>query len=169
MSRSVFRLSRFAKLLAAGLLLYYLGSVVMLYIRQDQLVFHPESDWSATPNKIGLDYEDVQFSTGDGTRLSGWFVPAVSSKGTVLFCHKGTLCPLSSDLKPKARAFVPGTFHTDLAPHQLHQLLADRQSQAGAFVLLTERSFNLCKFLEESCLVPFGDPDPGIDHVKMES
>lgn len=54
--------------------------------------FYPDSlDHGATPASLKLPYEDVQFSSLDGTKLHGWFVPAKSgienSLGTVIIMH----------------------------------------------------------------------------------
>jgi uncharacterized protein len=41
-----------------------------------------------TPERAGLSYEDVSFSSADGTRLTGWFIPAVGeARGTVVHMH----------------------------------------------------------------------------------
>jgi fermentation-respiration switch protein FrsA (DUF1100 family) len=40
-----------------------------------------------TPDELGLDFENVEFKTEDGLRLTGWYIPAENAKFTVLFCH----------------------------------------------------------------------------------
>jgi fermentation-respiration switch protein FrsA (DUF1100 family) len=40
-----------------------------------------------SPADHGLAYEDVHFQSRDGLRLGGWFIPANSARGTVIFCH----------------------------------------------------------------------------------
>lgn len=50
--------------------------------------FQPQQTQYLTPDKIGLAYEDVYFSSADGTKLHGWLLPAQGkAKGTVLFLH----------------------------------------------------------------------------------
>ena len=50
--------------------------------------FQPQQIQYLTPDKIGLAYEDVYFSSADGVRLHGWMLPAQGrAKGTVLFLH----------------------------------------------------------------------------------
>lgn len=50
--------------------------------------FQPMHPWLRTPNQIGLKYEDVRIPTGDGLRLSGWYLPAQGKAlGTILFLH----------------------------------------------------------------------------------
>lgn len=55
-------------------------------------LFHPMKTLIRTPADIGLQYEDVNFNSDDGTRLHGWFLPAfISAKeqahGTILLLH----------------------------------------------------------------------------------
>lgn len=61
-------------------------------------------DTPAMPSDYGLDYADIAFSSRDRLTLRGWFIPATSPCGTVIFCHghNGSMDP---DLK-----YVPA-FH----------------------------------------------------------
>ena len=52
----------------------------------------------ASPAGYGLDYEDIVFPSRDGLTLRGWFIPAVSPRGTVVFCH-GHAGSMDPDLK----------------------------------------------------------------------
>ena len=50
--------------------------------------FQPNRIKVATPDKLGLAYEEVRFRTTDGLELYGWFMPAkVSASGTILQLH----------------------------------------------------------------------------------
>jgi fermentation-respiration switch protein FrsA (DUF1100 family) len=50
--------------------------------------FQPMRGQVATPERIGLAYQDVYFEAADGTRLHGWFLPAQgATTGTVFFLH----------------------------------------------------------------------------------
>ena len=50
--------------------------------------FVPEEGDPATPAEIGLDYEDVRFTTDDGVTLSGWLVPAGrETRAAVVLMH----------------------------------------------------------------------------------
>lgn len=40
-----------------------------------------------TPTDVGLEYENVSFSSKDGLRLYGWFIPSEDAKGTVIIGH----------------------------------------------------------------------------------
>jgi alpha-beta hydrolase superfamily lysophospholipase len=43
---------------------------------------------AARPAISGLKFEDIAFHSSDGTKLSGWFIPAaVKPKGVVVLCH----------------------------------------------------------------------------------
>jgi len=68
----------------------YLVLVLMFYLLQGRMVFlsnFPERALSASPNDIGLDYEDVSLATRDDEVLHGWYVPAKTPAGVVLFFH----------------------------------------------------------------------------------
>lgn len=52
------------------------------------LFYYPDRISYSTPSQFGLRYQEVSFASGDGTRLSGWFVPAVGApRGTVIHFH----------------------------------------------------------------------------------
>jgi fermentation-respiration switch protein FrsA (DUF1100 family) len=65
------------------LLLYvYLNQAGMLYLPD-----LPSRELAASPQAIGLHYENVIFRTSDGLQLHGWHIPVVPARGTVLFFH----------------------------------------------------------------------------------
>src|SRR3989339_1821183 len=51
--------------------------------------YYPSKKTYFPPEKIGLVYEDIEFNSLDGTKLTGWFFPSSSKKvkGTVLQFH----------------------------------------------------------------------------------
>lgn len=57
------------------------------------MFYYPDNVRYETPDVLGLRYEPVQFNSADGTRLSGWFLPAADrknpreAKGTVVHFH----------------------------------------------------------------------------------
>lgn len=57
------------------------------------MFYYPDRVRYETPDALGLRYEPVQFQSADGTRLSGWFLPAAGrqnpkdAKGTVVHFH----------------------------------------------------------------------------------
>lgn len=68
----------------------YGALLLALYLGQDNLLYLPgipSRELTATPNDIGLNHEEVWLDTADQVRLHGWYVPAESARGTVLFFH----------------------------------------------------------------------------------
>jgi len=68
----------------------YAGITALVYFRQSGLIYYPDvagRSLSATPQRIGLSFEDVELLTGDGVRLHGWFVPGDNPRGSLLFFH----------------------------------------------------------------------------------
>jgi pimeloyl-ACP methyl ester carboxylesterase len=52
------------------------------------LLYFPSRDILATPDAAGLEYDDLEFESGDGERLHGWWVAARGERrGHVLLCH----------------------------------------------------------------------------------
>ena len=98
-------------LIYIGVVLYIAYSVwgVILYILQPKFLYCPVKEVLYTPGELDLDFENVVFKSGNGLRLSGWYIPAQlkvkhqveptqlrsgiltgpaeSSEFTVLFCH----------------------------------------------------------------------------------
>lgn len=54
-----------------------LGVVVVSFWGQleRRFVFFPTREVAATPGDFGVEFEDVYFTTSDGLRLNGWYVP----------------------------------------------------------------------------------------------
>ncbi|HUT31329.1 MAG TPA: alpha/beta hydrolase [Sedimentisphaerales bacterium] len=73
--------------IAAVLLVAYVGLGLFLLLMQHKFVYYPVREISCTPADIGLDFESVDFTTADGQKLNGWYVPAPNSRFTILFCH----------------------------------------------------------------------------------
>lgn len=55
----------------------------------NHLFYLPTHDEPSTPAKWGFKYENVDFTSADGTPLHGWFMPArgKKAKGTIVFSH----------------------------------------------------------------------------------
>jgi len=53
---------------------------------EKRYIFFPTSEIEMTPAHVGLDYEDVFFSTANENLLHGWYVPG-SGNGTWLWFH----------------------------------------------------------------------------------
>lgn len=76
-------------LLALGASFYALLALA-LYFMQERMVFLPDlpgRELDATPDRIGLDYDDVSLQTEDSVALHGWYVRAEQRRGIVLFLH----------------------------------------------------------------------------------
>ena len=50
-------------------------------------VFFPEKELAATPDQLGLEYQDQWLTTQDGVRLHAWWLPAPRAATVLLFCH----------------------------------------------------------------------------------
>lgn len=55
----------------------------------NQLFYFPTRDEPTTPRDWGFKFEPIDFKSGDGTPLHGWFIPSRERKpkGTVVFSH----------------------------------------------------------------------------------
>jgi fermentation-respiration switch protein FrsA (DUF1100 family) len=67
----------------------YLIVVALVWAFQEKLVFFPDvgRDGGITPKTLGLAYEEVQLSTGDGLTLAAWWVPRADARATVVLFH----------------------------------------------------------------------------------
>jgi fermentation-respiration switch protein FrsA (DUF1100 family) len=54
---------------------------------QGKAIYRPTRTVRQTPRDIGLDYEEVELIARDGTRITGWYVPARQGHKTLIFCH----------------------------------------------------------------------------------
>ena len=50
-------------------------------------IFFPMKDLTSDPSLVGLEYEDIYFTTSDGRKLNGWFIPAEGAEYTLILCH----------------------------------------------------------------------------------
>ena len=68
----------------------YAGVAALIYFGQSSLLYYPNvagRGLTATPQQIGLAFEDVELVTEDKLRLHGWFIPTDDARGTLLFFH----------------------------------------------------------------------------------
>ena len=76
-----------ASLLTGGLLLLgLLLAVVRLVLRQDELLYFPTREISATPDSFGLEAEELARKTEDGVTLRGWRIGR-GGRRALLFFH----------------------------------------------------------------------------------
>lgn len=75
--------------IGAGIIAGLITAVVAVFLKM--MVSPPRSPLWATPDDLGLPYENINFPAQDGLRLSGWFLPASgvpSKKGaTIILVH----------------------------------------------------------------------------------
>ncbi len=78
-----------------ALLCGYLTLCLYFYQGQWQLVLHPSPNITATPDSLGLPFEDIHFSDDDAgiPQLTGWYLPGAPTTGapqpTILYLHSG--------------------------------------------------------------------------------
>jgi len=64
-----------------------------------------------TPLQLGMDYEEIKFSSQHQVSLSGWFIPAEEPQGTIIACHgypanKSNILGAVSFLHPEFNLFL---------------------------------------------------------------
>jgi fermentation-respiration switch protein FrsA (DUF1100 family) len=79
----------FFRILLGPLILISFLVFLILYLKyyEKKGIYFPIRKIHLTPKEMGLEFEDVYFSSSDGIKLNGWYVPAKESRTTVLFCH----------------------------------------------------------------------------------
>jgi fermentation-respiration switch protein FrsA (DUF1100 family) len=64
------------------------GFALVLRWREPSMIFFPDKRIDATPDAVGLRYEDVWLTTADGLRINGWYIPAgTNAPLTILIYH----------------------------------------------------------------------------------
>ncbi|MBI5565019.1 MAG: alpha/beta hydrolase [Chloroflexi bacterium] len=93
-------------LLIALTLLAYLGSNYLLARRKP--------DPPASPADFDLAFEEIEFQSGDGTTLRGWFVPARSIPTARMAAPTVVICPGANGSLDADAAFLPWFHNLDL-------------------------------------------------------
>ena len=74
-----------AGFLVAAIVVY----IVFLLLFENKIIFHPsrypEGYWD--PASVGVPAQDIYFTSEDGVKLHGWFIPAPKAVATVLWFH----------------------------------------------------------------------------------
>ena len=68
----------------------YCALALYVFLMQPKLIYYPNvpgRTLEATPAVIGMDYEELTFSTTDGEQLHAWFIPHPQARATMLFAH----------------------------------------------------------------------------------
>ena len=72
---------------------FILGLVVVASVFWSQLekryIFFPSTVMEQTPGDVGVEYEEVFFTTGDGVRLHGWYLPGTGDVTWLWFHGNG--------------------------------------------------------------------------------
>ncbi len=81
------RLFKAARRLLVIILITYAGVCLLVACFQGYLIYFPDRKIAATPQDVGLSFDEVTLHTSDGVELSAWYLPCPEAKATVLFCH----------------------------------------------------------------------------------
>lgn len=97
----------------------------------NSVFFQPNRIGYSFPPYFGLAYEKVEFKSGDGTLLSGWFIPARGiSRGTIIHFH-GNYANMTNHLP--AVAWMPGEgYSVFLFDYRGYGISEGTPSRAGA-------------------------------------
>jgi fermentation-respiration switch protein FrsA (DUF1100 family) len=52
-----------------------------------RFIYYPDPDWIATPDRLGLEADQVQLAPEPGVELHAWFFRHPAPLATLLFCH----------------------------------------------------------------------------------
>ena len=98
-------------------------------------LYFPERRLEATPQSVGLDYEEVWFAAADGVKLHGWLVPAPGARFTVVWFHgnAGNISHRVSNIGYLHRLLRTNVFIFDYRGYG--------QSQGGRFSLSEEATY----------------------------
>jgi len=82
------------KILPTGVVIYIILNAYVYFMQPGMIYFPdiPGRKLVSSPKSIGLDYDNVELITNDGTRIHGWFIPDnrapdMRKQATLLFFH----------------------------------------------------------------------------------
>ena len=97
----------------------------------NSIFFQPNRVGYSFPPYFGLEYEKVAFKSGDGTALTGWFIPARGfSRGTIIHFH-GNYANMTNHL-PAVAWMPPEGFSVFLFDYRGYGISDGTPSRAGA-------------------------------------
>ena len=67
------------------LLVVYMALVLLMMLFENRLIFVPTRNGNFSPTD--MDYEEVHFTSSDGTHLHGWYLPHPHPRAQLIFCH----------------------------------------------------------------------------------
>ena len=65
----------------------YLLVVGLLTVFQNQLIFHPSSAMTVTPERLGLEWSEHWIETSDGVMIHGWMIGDPEDQPVVVYSH----------------------------------------------------------------------------------
>ncbi|NOR72660.1 MAG: alpha/beta fold hydrolase [Mariprofundaceae bacterium] len=77
----------FLSRLASVLLLTTLFVSGWMLMFEDQYIYYPTREIHNTPETVGLKFQDIHLTTGDGIALHGWLIPHPNARFTLLHFH----------------------------------------------------------------------------------
>jgi len=86
--------------------LFLIGFIIIISLLQFFVNIRPPRYYSHdTPDKYGLKYENISFTTSDNIKIKGWLITSKKANGTVIIGHgypfdKGNILPVAKFLYP---------------------------------------------------------------------
>lgn len=106
-------MNKYIQLCTKGLAITVTFLLITSFLGFSVAIRPPRIRSSATPDQHGLEYENVEFTTQDGIRLTGWFIPSHTSDTTktVIGLHgypadKGDILPIFVPLAKDFNIFL---------------------------------------------------------------
>jgi pimeloyl-ACP methyl ester carboxylesterase len=65
----------------------YIVVILLLFLNQHKLIYHPSKNVEKTPEELGIEFEEITLFTQDNLKLNAWFIPGKQDGITILFCH----------------------------------------------------------------------------------
>lgn len=109
----------------------YVATCLLAFGLQERLVFFPGPPSFGDPSSLGMEFEEVWLTAGDGVRLHAWYLPAAGAGTAVLVCHgnAGTI----ADRLPLARAFLDMGHAVLLFDYRGYGRSEGRPSEVGTY------------------------------------
>lgn len=103
-----------------------------MLILDRQMIYFPQRDLEATPDSVGLVYDDVYLTASDGTRIHGWHIPGRSDV-TLLWFHgnAGNISHRLDNILILNRRLGVGVFIVDYRGYGLSE---GRPSEKGIYM-----------------------------------
>ncbi len=129
----------------------YVLILVTVYLFQSRMIYIPEfpsRKLVATPETLGMSFENVSLRTEDNVALHGWFIPVSNARSTLLFFH-GNAGNISHRLE-SIRIFHDLGLSVLIIDYRGYGKSDGRTSEAGTYrdaraawdYLVTTRGFN---------------------------